>query len=210
MRRIRSLLSFIAAMIVMLAGAGLAQAASSPATAGHAGTGQAGSATASPSTTFGSFQAATQHATYADYASRSRTGGVQNAQAFAEMQSYVENLYRGVQTVRSFAEEGNTFDCVTTMSQPTVQALHISQLAAPPPPSSSPGGLADDGVGATTTSPPEQGLTNGVGPGTSCPADTIPMERVTLDAMTREEGDLEVVRAGHPSDRPRTAVQAER
>ena len=182
-RRIRSLLSFIAATMVMLTAAGMAQAASNHATTGPAGTGQA--APASPSATFGSFQAANQHATYADYASRSQTGGVQNAQAFAEMQSYLENLYRGVQTVRSFAEEGNTVDCVTTMSQPTVQALHITHLAAPPPPSSSPGGLAGDGVGATTTSPPEQGLTNGVGPGTSCPAGTIPMERVTLDAMTR-------------------------
>ena len=39
MRRIRSLLSFIAAMIVMLAGAGMAQAASSHVTTGPAGTG---------------------------------------------------------------------------------------------------------------------------------------------------------------------------
>jgi hypothetical protein len=183
MRRIRSLLSFIAATMVMLAGAGMAQAASNHATTGSAGTGQA--APASPNVTFASFQAATRQATYADYASRSQTGGVQNAQAFAQMQSYLANLYRGVQTVSSFEEEGNTFDCVTTMSQPTVQALHITRLAAPPVASSPPGGLAGDGLGAAATSPPEQGLTNGVGPGTSCPAGTIPMERVTLDAMTR-------------------------
>ena len=57
--------------------------------------------------------------------------------------------------------------------------------AAPPVASSPPGGLAGDGLGATAISPPEQGLINGVGPGTSCPAGTIPMEQVTLDAMTR-------------------------
>jgi hypothetical protein len=182
-RRIRSLLSFVAAMMVMLAGAGMAQAAGSHATTGSAGTGQA--ASASSSVTFASFLAATQHATYADYASRSQTGGVQNAQAFAEMQSYVENLYRGVQTVSSFEEEGNTFDCVTTMSQPTVRDLHITHLATPPVAASAPGGLAGGGLGTALTSPPEQGLTNGVGPGTSCPTGTIPMERVTLDAMTR-------------------------
>jgi len=85
MRRIRSLLSFITAMVVMLAGAGMAQAASNHATTGPAGTRQA--APASPSVTFGSFQAATQHPNYADYASRSPTGGVQNARAFAQMQS---------------------------------------------------------------------------------------------------------------------------
>ena len=197
MRRIRSLLSFITAMIVMLAGAGMARAAGSPPTTGPAGTRQA--APASPSATFGSFQAATQHANYADYASRSRTGGVQNAQAFAQMQSYLENLYRGVQTVRSFEEEGNTFDCVTTMSQPTVRDLHITHLAAPPVASSPPGGLAGDGLGAAASSRPERGLTNGVGPGTSCPAGTIPMERVTLDAMTRVPNLHAFLSDAHPS-----------
>ena len=45
-RRIRSLLSFIAATMVMLTGAGMAQAASNHATTGPAGTGEA--APASP------------------------------------------------------------------------------------------------------------------------------------------------------------------
>ena len=196
MRRIRSLLSFITAMIVMLAGAGMARAAGSPPTTGPAGTRQA--APASPSATFGSFQAATQHANYADYASRSRTGGVQNAQAFAQMQSYLENLYRGVKTVRSFEEEGNTFDCVTTMSQPTVRDLHITHLAAPPVAASPPGGLAGDGLGAAASSRPERGLTNGVGQGTSCPTGTIPMERVTLNAMTRVPNLHAFLSGAHP------------
>jgi hypothetical protein len=183
MYKSRSLLSFLAALAVLLAGAGLAQART------QASATQAAPASAAPSiaggfTAFGSFRTATQQATYADYSARSETGGVQNAQAFNQMKSYVESLYQGVRTVSSFVYQGNTFDCVSEMSQPTVRALGLSHLATPPTVSAAKS-LAVAGQSNVESSPLQRGLKDSFGNDVSCADGTIPMERLSLDTLTR-------------------------
>jgi Neprosin len=195
MRKSQLLLSLLVASAMALAGGGLAQAATTRTTTTrvvvrHTAASPASKAPPDTFTAFRSFVADTQQATYAEYSARSESGGVENAQAFDQMRSYVDNLYRGVQTVSSFEYQGNTFDCVTEMSQPTVNALGLKHLATSPKISaaaevSGAKSVAHGPADHAVTSPLQLGEKDAFGHDVSCAAGTIPMERVTLDTVTR-------------------------
>ncbi len=148
----------------------------------------AATAAAKPPPPFRSFIASTRRATYAQYAGRKKTGGVESAAAFRHMRSYILELYRGVHATSLFNFQGSTFDCVTVMSQPTVTDLHIKRLAAKPAFTSTPpitGKSGGHGSGQTVTSPLALGLTDAFGDHVSCRSGTVPMKRITLGALTR-------------------------
>jgi hypothetical protein len=82
---------------------------------------------------------------------------VRDTQAFDEMRRYLLRLYHGVSVRRSFARDGQVFDCVPMSQQPGLRG------AAPDPAQPV----------AATTAP------------SSCAAGTIPILRVTLARITR-------------------------
>jgi hypothetical protein len=128
---------------------------------------------------FDAFLAGVSNAPYASLSAAGRTGVVHTESTFDEMRSYIQDLYRGVAVTHSFVEDGNYFDCVVTATQPTVRDLGITKLATPPAlrgpvtaqPKSEAPGLA--------------GTADAYGNATSCAPGTVPMERVSLDRMTR-------------------------
>ena len=74
--------------------------------------------------TFPTFLVKVQNAHYSDYAGLPTTR-VRNEQAFTQMRSYILDMYRGVQEVNSYVQDGQYFDCIVVNSQPTVRHLHI-------------------------------------------------------------------------------------
>lgn len=102
-----------------------------------------------------------------------------NRVTFDQMRSYILNIYKGVEVRHSYTYGGAYFDCVTTMSQPSVRAGHVAELASPPP------HIATQQAGNRVASPLTLGLHDAYGNAVACPAGTIPMRRITLDQVTR-------------------------
>lgn len=152
----------------------------------------AASANASGATgfvTFNDFLANTESANYATYGTASpaaaTTGSpVHTAVAFDQMRSYILDLYHGVRVTHSYEYAGSYFDCVTTASQPSVQAAHLTTLASPPPALATPRTAAKI-TGKRAASPLTLGLHDAYGNAVACPAGSIPMQRVTLAQTTR-------------------------
>jgi len=128
---------------------------------------------------FRDFIHATDGASYSSYLAVSRNGGVRDSQAFAQMRSYILNLYRGVRVRHSFVLDGRYVDCVTINSQPSAQGQRIGKI---PPAPRLPAGWS--GAGHGDDSPLALGLRDAYGNAISCPAGTIPMARVSLSGTT--------------------------
>lgn len=102
----------------------------------------------------------------ARYANVSHAAGLSES-AFDDMRHYLRNRYDGVTVVRSFAEQGTFYDCIPTEQQPALR--DGSGIAAPP--ASSPIATHASSTASTAAS--------------TCPAGSIPLERVGLDQLTR-------------------------
>jgi hypothetical protein len=130
--------------------------------------------------TYDAFLANVAGAKYQTFAPASRASAVGSQQAFDEMRSYVLTMYQGVRVSHSYVADGNYFDCVDTKTQPTVRALGLTTLATAPP-------AVDRHTAATGTAAAQQGTgrTDAYGNRMSCATGTIPMERISLERLTK-------------------------
>jgi hypothetical protein len=152
----------------------ISEAAISQSTVAHASSGTSG--------TFISFSTFLKSVSTARYDTYAAYGQVRNEQSFAEMRSYVLGTYAGVQTVSSYVLDGEYFDCITVDSQPSVRHLHLKHLATPPQVETN-GTTANSAL--NSASPLTQGLKDQFGNAISCPDGTIPMQRITLERLSK-------------------------
>jgi hypothetical protein len=161
------------ASVVLIAAMGLAVGAGgwSPAHAQPAGSGAA---------SFQSFDAFLSGVSGAQF--QSRGGAAANSVAFSQMRSYVLDMYRGVKVTNSYYDNNSYFDCVVTGTQPSVRALGGAKLATPPALAAKPAGPTNKNSIATQVA---QGQKDAFGQAMSCGQGTIPMQRISLDRVTR-------------------------
>jgi len=135
---------------------------------------------------FADFLAQVKAAKFSDYA-KLPDAKVRDEDAFKTMQSYILQMYDGVQQVSSFIADEHYVDCITEQSQPSVRRLKIQQIATPPQGGDLPTG--GDGTAPGTNrygdSLLDQGLTDAFGHVLTCPNTTIPMQRLQLAIMVR-------------------------
>jgi hypothetical protein len=129
---------------------------------------------------FQSFDAFLSDVSGAQY--QSRAGAAADPQAFSQMRSYVLDMYRGVKVTNSYYADDSYFDCVVTETQPSVRALGDAKLATPPALSTKSAGTADKSSAATQVA---QGQKDAYGNAMSCGQGTIPMQRISLERVTR-------------------------
>jgi Neprosin len=134
---------------------------------------------ASSFVSFPDFIHATAGASYASYMA-AKDGSVRSRATFAQMRSYILNLYHGVQVMHSFMLDGRYVDCVTISSQPSAQGQRIGKI----PSLAGPGAAAGEANGQPDISPLTLGLGDAYGNAVSCPNGTIPMARVSLGETT--------------------------
>jgi hypothetical protein len=132
---------------------------------------------------FDAFMADVSRSDYSSLAAAGRAGAVHDQRAFKEMRSYILDTYRGVKVTHSYLTDGSYFDCVTEKTQPGVRQQGITNIAAPPPFIAHGATAKPGGVGAP--SPLTLGLRDRFGHAVSCPPGTIPMQRISLDRLTR-------------------------
>jgi neprosin-like protein len=154
-----------------------------PAAQASAAAGAAGQSTTASASTFVSYDAfikATAAAGYTGQAAAERTAMKAGPQAFAEMQAYVLDHYRGVRVEHSFVLDGAYFDCAVTSTQPSVRDLGVKRIATPPaaPKTAVP-------AGQHLASQLASGQKDAFGNKVACPSGTIPIRRMTLQETTR-------------------------
>jgi hypothetical protein len=116
---------------------------------------------------------------------------VRTVNAFREMRQHVLSLYQGVHVTHSFLLDTQVFDCIPITEQPSVRHLLGGQKIATPPPIEPPPteALSSEPGPAAGRQPEEPQLdpkqVDVFGNAISCDQGTIPMERVTLEQMTR-------------------------
>ena len=128
----------------------------------------------------GEFLERVRSAEYARYATRPDSKVADEA-AFAEMKAYLLNRYQGIdsgQVRQSFVDEsGLVFDCIPVGQQPALRNSPPAMWVAPD--------LPRPRAGADGPSmPPGTKAPSGE---TVCPAGTIPLQRVTLETLTKFE-----------------------
>jgi hypothetical protein len=133
-----------------------------------------------PFVSFQAFLSSVSGARYASMAASGEAGAVRSPAALAQMQSYVLNLYKGVRVTHSFIQGGNYFDCVVSMTQPAVRMHNIGRIATPPP---APRVQKLNGKAARSVL--TLGLHDAYGNAIACPRGTVPMERLSLDRLTK-------------------------
>jgi hypothetical protein len=142
---------------------------------------------------FNDFIASTAASDSAQYLGKS-TGGVTDPQAFEGMRHYILNIYQGVQVSHSFVLGSQHFDCIPTEQQPTVRLLGLKSIASAPPDATltiQSAGVApqnDAVAGKTTRSASQVGPNDRLdqfGNSIGCQENTIPMERITLEGLSR-------------------------
>ncbi|HEX6682280.1 MAG TPA: neprosin family prolyl endopeptidase [Candidatus Limnocylindrales bacterium] len=167
--------------------AGLLLAAPAGAEAGAAARVAAGTAPAgSGFVTFAEFIADVSRTHYGAALSAGRVGAVRGEAAFEQMRGHVLDMYKGVDVKHSYLSPDGYFDCVSVDSQPSVKALGGKEVAAPPPAGSGPP-AADKAPGDAIGAP--SALTLGdkdaFGHAISCGPGTIPMQRITMERLTK-------------------------
>ena len=134
---------------------------------------------------FDKFLDQVKRAEYKDY---SKTF-VKNETAFEEMREHVLLMYSGItdrSKVSSFVQDGQYGDCILVKEQPTVHLLNLTEIAKPPSGfvSAPKDGTAPNN-GSYAESPLKQGLKDKYGNAIACPAESIPMARLSLEQITR-------------------------
>lgn len=114
--------------------------------------------------------------------------------AFAEMRQHLLDLYEGVHVTHSFVQGSQTFDCVPAEQQPSVRMLGLKRVASPPADSMTmPAGApsATTAQGPAHTSELRQAWlipsasVDEFGNATACEEHTVPIQRATLEQMSR-------------------------
>jgi hypothetical protein len=118
---------------------------------------------------------------------------VANAAAFTEMRQHILNLYQGVNVTHSFVQGAQTYDCIPVEQQPSVRMSGVKGIAAPPSAPAKPGGAPTGGTAAVLAQSGEpQGAsflpttgTDQFGNGMTCEDHTVPIQRTTLEQISR-------------------------
>ena len=58
---------------------------------------------------------------------------VKDATEFERMRQYILNLYGNAHVTRSFVLDGQHWDCIPDLEQPSVRLLGLKEIASPPP-----------------------------------------------------------------------------
>ncbi len=128
--------------------------------------------------TFNKFVAATAAASSSDYVGQPATH-VQDAAAFEQMRQHILSMYQGVEVSHSFQFGGSYFDCVPISEEPSVRLQGISNIASTPP---QPTGSTSD-ANSAQLGPKDQ--YDAFRNSTTCEDGTIPMQRITLEQVSR-------------------------
>jgi hypothetical protein len=119
---------------------------------------------------------------------------VAHEDAFAEMKAHVVRLYENVEAQHSFVDEsGAIYDCVPLEQQPALRGSSEGVPKAPdlPPlesgPRAEPAEGADERVDSPVASPLDPARRDWHGNVMHCPEGTVPIQRVTLETLTRFE-----------------------
>jgi len=128
-----------------------------------------------------------RNSTFGDFSSTAVVDEV----SFTEMKQRILAIYGGVNVtnVTSFVLDGEYCDCIQLMQQPSVHLLGLDHIEAPPsfvPPDR----FGDGGAEATNISLPapsvlDLGLRDPFGNPVSCPDNTVPIQRLTLESVSR-------------------------
>jgi hypothetical protein len=129
---------------------------------------------------FRSFMDQTLTADSADYVAEPGNN-VKDGAAFEEMRQHILNLYQGVDVYHSFVLGSSYYDCVRIDQQPAFRKYGLKQTATPPPQSLLRGKATND------TQRNAQNPFDEFGNYEYCENNTFPMQRITLDTMTRFE-----------------------
>lgn len=140
-----------------------------------------------PFISFSVFLASVEEANFEDYQALEGTV-VRDEVAFEAMKLHILNLYENVETVHSYVEDGQYFDCIHILSQP---GLDDPGLQSQPEPVSRP---ALDEMNTAIQSLHQETLVNTTidsrdvfGRLTVCETDTIPMRRLRLEDLIQYE-----------------------
>jgi hypothetical protein len=118
---------------------------------------------------------------------------VRDAAALEEMRAHILRMYSGMPVINSFEHDGQTFDCVPVMAQPSVRLRGMTQLA--PPPST----LAGPNINLPDATRPQipPGLNfDAYGNLKGCTSSLVPIRRVTLQETSRFETLADFFRKG--------------
>jgi Neprosin len=109
---------------------------------------------------------------------------VRDTAEFEKMRQHILTMDGNAHVARSFVLEGNPWDCIPVMEQPSVRLLGQTEIASPPPyPPQTPGGGAPKSV--PQIGPDEK--IDAFGNSTECLPGEIPMQRLTLEYLSRFE-----------------------
>jgi hypothetical protein len=132
---------------------------------------------------FRSFMENTRSAPATDYLGRPGNK-VRDVAALEEMRRHILQMYTDMPVISSFELDGQTFDCVPVMQQPSVRLRGTGQPASPPPAPIGP----NNGLSDATRPQISPGLNvDPHGNLKSCTSGNIPIRRVTLEEMSRFE-----------------------
>jgi hypothetical protein len=140
------------------------------------------------------FMATTRSATAEDFMARPDSQ-VQDEATFEEMRQSILKRYEGVTVSNSFILNGDYYDCMPFEQQPAARKYGIKTMPVPPtlPPEpknlhADPAALAANAPAGRVTRQASSTTLSGVdasGNVARCPADQVPLPRITLEALSR-------------------------
>jgi hypothetical protein len=131
---------------------------------------------------FDVFLQGVQDATYAEW----NATAVESSDAFDEIQAHILSMYNGIGDISNTFVLGVEYaDCVDIDKQPTVRLLGVDNIQTPPSNTSYPRSKGEGHVSNYAESPLKLNLTDRFGNHISCPEETIPFARLTLQKLTR-------------------------
>jgi hypothetical protein len=137
---------------------------------------------------FQDFLASLKRARFKEYAQQPDVT-LANAKEFAKMKTYLLKRYNKLTVIHSFRQsDGSVYDCVPIEHQPLQReyttAMDAPSLPAPPHPSPESSLAQNTEKLLLAHTEPALGCTNDAGKPQDCPAQTIPVRRLTLEEMT--------------------------
>ena len=113
---------------------------------------------------------------------------VRTAADFEEMRRHILTMYEGITPAHSFVLDSHYVDCIPIEQQPSARLLGLKPILTAPTPPPRPAGEEETTVSGTLLrSPLQLGLKDEFGNQVACDKGTIPMQRITLEELTRFE-----------------------
>ncbi|HEY7081404.1 MAG TPA: neprosin family prolyl endopeptidase [Nitrososphaeraceae archaeon] len=139
------------------------------------------------SLSFPEFLNSLQSAKHLDFSAK-LGGKVSDETEFSKMKEHLFDHYKGVEVLHSFVDDdGSIFDCMPIEKQPSV--LHLGQSVAKPPEfpqKERKAGPSEYGKATMVSSPLKPNLKDKFGNAMSCPSGSVPIRRIGLDELARD------------------------